>query len=319
MIPSYNYPVLKVLFLCFLCLFVAIPSKAKPRLHCDAPKYDFGTLIGQEKITHEFMLFNEGDEPLEIVKIKNCCGVASKVVPKMIPPGSSAVCTAVFTTRNRYGSQDKQILLITNDKKHPYFDLRLNGTLLKPIEFSPRWIRLGDLPPGSIVSQTITATNLLEQSITLETVSTTVSGLEAEIVESNLRTWTVQVSSPSVLAVGTINGQVQLHFSTGSVHVPVIGSVKPVLQATPERIQLSAGSSKDVERVIMLRSGDGRAFEVLSAKMENAEGKVAFKKLAEGAWRIKLTVQPDTIQPGASIIIKTSIESQDTNLIPLFR
>ncbi|MDF7802189.1 DUF1573 domain-containing protein, partial [Pontiellaceae bacterium B1224] len=74
---------------------------AVPKIHCDAPKYDFGTVIGQEKITHTFILINKGDEPLVISKIKNCCGVESKVVPKMIPPGSNAVCTAVFTTRNR--------------------------------------------------------------------------------------------------------------------------------------------------------------------------------------------------------------------------
>jgi hypothetical protein len=166
-----------------LCSFVANPLHAAPRIECDAPRYDFGTVIGRERIVHEFVLRNVGDEPLEILKIKDCCGVASTVEPMIIPPGSNAVCTSVFTTKNRYGAQDKQILLVTNDKKNLYYDLRMIGTLLKPVEFEPRFIRLGDLLPDSAISETISATNLLDEAVTLESVSTTVKGLVAEVVE----------------------------------------------------------------------------------------------------------------------------------------
>ena len=122
-----------------------------------------------------------------------------------------------------------------------------------------------------------------------------------------------------VLAEGKISGQVRFQFSTGAVDVPVIGEVKPILQATPGRIQLSSGSSKEVERLVMLRSGDGRDFEVVSATLENAEGEVETKKLADGKWRITLTVQPDTIKPGASIVVTTSVASHAAFLIPLLR
>lgn len=305
--------------LCCLCLFVAIPIFAAPRIECDAPKYDFGTVIGQEQITHEFIIWNKGDEPLKILKIKNCCGTKSTVVPMVIAPGSNAVCTTVFTTKNRYGSQDKQILLETNDKKHLYYDLRMTGTLLKPVEFQPRWVRLNNLLPDSSVSETIMATNLLEKAVTLESVSTTLKGLEARITKSQDRSWTIQLTSTAPLALGQINGNVRLSFSTGAVDVPVFGQVKPIIQPTPEVIKFSNESTDEVTRMVMLRSGDDRTFVVLSATLESADGTVAFKKLAEGKWKITLNIQPSTIRSDSSVVIKTSLESQDTIIIPLSR
>ncbi len=333
-----------------MCSLWAATAIAAPRIECEEPKYDFGTVIGRNQISHEFIIWNRGDEPLVISKIKNCCGTKSKIDPMTIPPGSNAVCTTVFTTKNRYGEQDKQILLITNDKKHLYYDLRMTGTLLKPIEFSPRLVRLGDLMPDGTISETITATNLLDKAVTLESVSTTIKGLDAEIVENDCRSgmvedlpaavvkeagrseaipalqnnakpqrnWTIQLKSTEPLAVGKINGQVQLKFSTGTIDVPVVGTVNPIIQATPDKIQLSSGSSKEVERLLMFRSGDGRPFEILSAQLENTEGAVESKKLADGKWQIKLSIQPGSIAAESCLRVITSIGPESMR-IPLSR
>ena len=48
-------------FVLFLCSLAANQVLSAPRIVCDAPKYDFGTLIGSEKITHEFVLWNRGE------------------------------------------------------------------------------------------------------------------------------------------------------------------------------------------------------------------------------------------------------------------
>ena len=104
MVLSFNRPVIPSLA---LCLFVANTLFAAPSIECEQPKFDFGTVIGQEPIAHEFIIWNKGDEPLVISKIKNCCGVETTVVPMTIAPGTNAVCTSVFTTKNRNGKQDK--------------------------------------------------------------------------------------------------------------------------------------------------------------------------------------------------------------------
>ncbi len=321
-------------------LLVALPSFAAPKIECKSPKYDFGTQIGSEKITHEFVLWNRGSDPLEIAKIKNCCGVASSINPMVILPGSNAVCKAVFTTRNRYGKQDKQILIASNDHKHPYFELKMTGTLLRPVEFSPRLVRIGSLLPDSEITETIMATNLLEQAVMLESVTSTVEGIEVAVDEildpvsadnrdlgSRLqqRSWTIQLGSSGSLAVGKFNGMIHLNFSSGTVKVPVIGMVKPIIQVVPEEITFSSRSTNKVERLVMLRSGDGRAFEVLSAKLsegleskeEKSEGSVEIKKLAEGRWQLKVAVVSDSLSSGSAVQVQTSCKGQSKITIPL--
>ncbi|NLX25654.1 MAG: hypothetical protein GXY61_06810, partial [Lentisphaerae bacterium] len=112
------------------------------------------------------------------------------------------------------------------------------------------------------------------------------------------------------LAVGQISGMLKLNFSTGSVDIPVVGDVTPILQATPEQIRLSSTSAGGVKRMAMLRSGDGRAFDLLSAELKDAEGTVSFKKLSEGKWQLSLSVQAESVAPGAALEVKTSLESQ---------
>ena len=290
---------------------------AAPVIECHAPKYDFGTQISGEEIVHEFVLVNQGDEPLEIVKVKDCCGVKSLVTPMIIPSGSNAVCRSVFSTKNREGKQEKQILLVTNDKKHLYFDLRLAGTLQKPVEFSPRFVKLGNLLTDSSIEELITATNLLKQAITLDSVESTVKGLKAQIIESKERSWVIKIASSSQVPVGKLNGRINLNFSSGTVSVPVIGTVSPIIEATPQSIALNSSASGSVERFVMLRSGDGRTFDVLSSCLENAEGETEAVRIAEGKWRIRLSLKPGSIKPHASLQLKTSVESCKTITVSL--
>lgn len=299
-----------------LCVLVNVSLYAAPKLECENPKYDFGVQIAGESITNQFVLWNRGDDPVEILEIKDCCGVTSTIEPMTILPGTNVVCTSVFNTKSREGEQEKQILLVTNDKRKPYFDLRMVGTLNKPIEFSPRYIRLKDVLSGSIFSETITATNLLPEKVTLESVDVG-DGFSAKIIASNKRSWTVQLKSDGSLKAGQINERVKLNFSTGTVEVPVVGVVDSILRATPEEIRLSSQSTGTVKRLIMIRSGDGRSFDLLSAELKNMQGTVEFKKSAKGRWQITLSILSDSLSADASLDIKTSLMSQEILSVPI--
>ena len=303
--------------LCFLYLFVANLVAGSPRIVCDAPKYDFGTVIGGEPISHEFILVNQGDETVKISKIKNCCGLNSSIIPMGITPGSNAVCKVVFTTRNRYGQQDKQILIASNDRKHPYYELKMVGTLLRAVDFSPRFIRLGILLPDCEISQIITATNLLAKSVELESVSSSIKGITVEVVESAERGWTIRLQTAPPLAVGKLNGSIHLGFSSGTVNVPMVGTVKPVIQVVPEQIRFSTRSKNATERLVMLRSGDERPFEVLFADLENTSGSIDVVKLADDRWQCQLSIVPDGLSPDSALRIMTSSKFQPEITVPL--
>ena len=306
-----------------LCGLTAVSAEAVPKLECFEPEHDFGEQVAtDQEIVHRFTLLNTGTEPVKILETKDCCGVTSTVVPMTIPPGSTAVCTSVFDTRNRYGLQEKQILLVTDIKKTPYIDLRMTGTLLRAIEYSPAVVRFENVMPDGSVSATITATNLLAEAVTMESATTTIEGLEVEVVAGDqeaARSWTIQLKSNAPLAVGQISGMLKLNFSTGTVDIPVVGDVAPIVQATPEQIQFSSTSSGEVKRMAMLRSGDGRVFDLLSAELKDAVGTVSFKKLSEGKWQLSLSVQAESVASGAAVEVKTSLESQSLIRIPLVK
>lgn len=303
--------------LCFLVLFVANPAFSAPKLYCESPTYDFGTVVGRAEVVHEFILTNRGDESVVVSGIKNCCGVETTVEPMTILPGSNAICRSVFTTSNRYGEQDKQILIASNDRRNPYTDLRLTGTLLKPVEVEPRLVKLGDLLPDSRIDQIITATNLLAEAVELESVSCTVRGMGAEIVERGERSWIIRLSGSGTLPSGKINGRVRLQFSCGAVSVPVIGTVKPVIQTVPESILLSGDSTNAVERLVMLRSADGRPFEVVAARLAEAEGTASLEKLDAGRWRCRVSVVPASIGASAFLVLETDGLQAGSIRVPL--
>ncbi len=299
-----------------LLLWVAFNVGAAPRLQCENPNFDFGTMINPDKISHEFMLKNIGDEPVRISTIKNCCGVSSSIDPMIILPGSNAVCRSVFNCKNRYGPQEKQILIASNDQRNPYFELRMTGTLQQAIEVSPRYLRLGDLSTHSELSQIIKAVNLLEEVVILESVESTVPGIHVEMVggaegatsdeRGPQRSWEVRLTSNGNLRAGRLSGQIRLNFSTGSVSVPVMGHVQAALQVVPESITLSKSTDQSVERRVMLRNIEGSSFSIESAELINLDGTVEYQKLAPGKWSVMLQLMPSSVKPFAELNVKLS-------------
>lgn len=303
--------------LCLLVFFVAHAVCAGPRLFCENPLFDFGNVIEQDEITHEFILTNVGDEPVRISNIKNCCGTKSTIDPLEILPGSNAVCTTVFTTKNRYGKQEKQILIASNDRNNPYFELKMIGELLMAIEVSPRYLRLNDLSVGSKINQTITAKNMTDQPVVLESVKSTAPGIVAEVVggeTSGQKRWAIKLTTTEQLQAGKLRGQIQLNFSTGRVTVPVLGTVKPSIQVVPESIRISSSSDQVIERLVMLKSE--QPFEVLSANLGSVDTPVQISRVTEHKWKLALKLKPSEFS-GGSLQVKTTCPVQSDIVIPI--
>ena len=117
-------------FRCLVWLFALAGSLlyAAPRIACDSPVYDFGTVTNGMKIIHEFTIWNRGSSPLTITKVRACCGMKASMDCMEIAPNSNSVCRAVFDLSRRSGEQDKKIYLASDDPKTPYFSLALKGT-----------------------------------------------------------------------------------------------------------------------------------------------------------------------------------------------
>jgi len=66
----------------------SMPAGPGPRLRCDQPTYDFGTVWDGDKIEHAFLVRNDGDNTLEILTVQPTCGCTlAKQHDKSIAPG----------------------------------------------------------------------------------------------------------------------------------------------------------------------------------------------------------------------------------------
>ena len=85
------------------------------------------------------MVWNRGDSPLEITKVRACCGAEAAMDSMQIAPGSNSVCRAVFILKNRTGEQNKVIYLASNDRNQPYTSLKITGECQRIPGDGPTW------------------------------------------------------------------------------------------------------------------------------------------------------------------------------------
>jgi hypothetical protein len=102
-------------------------AEAAPRIHCENPVYQFGSVEAASTVETTFTIHNTGDEPLEVTKFRNCCGVASELNSMHIPPGSNVTLMVHFALEGRRGPQLKTIYLISNDPVESFYKIRLMG------------------------------------------------------------------------------------------------------------------------------------------------------------------------------------------------
>ncbi|MDF7800967.1 hypothetical protein P4C99_15935 [Pontiellaceae bacterium B1224] len=92
--------------------------------------------------------------------------------------------------------------------------------------------------------------------VTLGEVGAADNGIVAEVVRGtgdHARSWSIKVHADDSLQAEKINDQIQLNVSSGTVNIPIIGTVKPVIQIAPDTILFPTRSAQEAERLIMLR------------------------------------------------------------------
>jgi hypothetical protein len=101
---------------------------AAPKAKLNEESFNFGTIIPGKTVEHDFILKNEGKEPLIIRKISTTCGcTASKPEKYTINSGESTVLKCSFDSRGKAGKQFQTITVIVNDPLQSMLVLRFIG------------------------------------------------------------------------------------------------------------------------------------------------------------------------------------------------
>ncbi|GJM60236.1 MULTISPECIES: DUF1573 domain-containing protein [Persicobacter] len=99
-----------------------------PKLNISGATYDFGTVNEGQKVEHDFVIRNNGKQPLNIRKTKANCGCTVPELPKMtLAPGEQSVIKVVFNSKGRKGNQYKTVTIFSNDPANPTQVVTLKG------------------------------------------------------------------------------------------------------------------------------------------------------------------------------------------------
>ena len=98
---------------------------------------------------HRFPLVNEGDAPLEILKVDSACGCTTVVLGrKTLAPGERTDLEVAFASAGLRGPTSKTVVVSTNDPDQPQRRLTIQAYVQADILATTDEVRFLDLAPG---------------------------------------------------------------------------------------------------------------------------------------------------------------------------
>lgn len=118
-------------------------SRTGPKAYLPEYIFEFQPVPEGVKVVHNFVLYNHGNEPLDILGIKSAWGCTAATSTRQILPGEEGQITVSFNTSNYGGRQKKEIVRVqTNDPQQPLINLVVTGKVVKFAEMCPKHVRL---------------------------------------------------------------------------------------------------------------------------------------------------------------------------------
>ncbi|MGL4994118.1 MAG: DUF1573 domain-containing protein [Bacteroidales bacterium] len=99
-----------------------------PRIEIDSTTFDFGSISEGEEINHTFRLKNVGKRTLKIRSHSSSCDCTLlKLKTDSVGPGEFIDLTLYFNSKGKFGDQQRQIVIKTNDPNRSRLELWLTG------------------------------------------------------------------------------------------------------------------------------------------------------------------------------------------------
>lgn len=123
-----------------LLVSASVVFAGEPRIQVAGPDtIDFGKYPAWEKRVANFKIWNAGDAPLKIIKVRKNCGCASASCDKvMLKPGETGTVEVVILPSSIFGLFSKNTFIETDDKANRFLKLNVAGHPVPLVEVKPR-------------------------------------------------------------------------------------------------------------------------------------------------------------------------------------
>jgi hypothetical protein len=232
----------------------AVPTTAAaPKSAVGAPKavavepiFDAGEIAKGEKLTHDFVLRNDGTTTLEVTDVRPSCGCTVASYDKQIAPGASGKIHTVLDTVQLTGPSSKGLSVFTNDPAAPEIQLTIHLKVVPYIDVKPGYARF------NVVRGMSETAKIVETLYGLDNQMTAITGVDSpypflsatyreaqegeRLPEIKAKQWRLEVVMSADAPVGPIAGNMVVHTNHPKqpmVIIPITGFVRPTLAVTP--------------------------------------------------------------------------------------
>lgn len=167
-----------------LLLVTVSVSGAAPQIVIESLNHDFGDIIQGDKLTHVFRFRNAGDAVLQISNVRSSCGCTGALLSaSRLSPGDLGELRLTFDSTNFKGAIQKTVSVDSNDPAHPQINFALQGNVKAEILLEPERVNWGRVQKGSLLSSSLTLTNVGSATIRLQSPTVTSPDIQAILDE----------------------------------------------------------------------------------------------------------------------------------------
>lgn len=139
----------------FQLLIIGFLLLSAPKIEVSEQSFDFGYALVTRHYRHTFWLYNRGDAPLKIKRIRTFCGcTATELKRNLLPPGDSTSFDFIFDTYGFFGERVKWAYIRSNDPRDSLLKVNVTIRLYEdysrtPFEINPKYLdfnRIDSLP-----------------------------------------------------------------------------------------------------------------------------------------------------------------------------
>ena len=129
---------MKTILSFILFLFIVSVANAQfmgPKITSLEKEFDFGQIVEGSIVVHDFIITNDGDEELYLIKVSSTCGcTVAKPEQEKLQPGETTKLKVSFNSKNKPGRQKKYISVFTNDPANTRYRLVILANVIQKSE-----------------------------------------------------------------------------------------------------------------------------------------------------------------------------------------
>ena len=313
-----------------------VEAAAKPRAVVAQPIHDAGVVPTGEDVTHDFVIENQGEAPLEITDVRPACGCTVAQFDRVIAPGASGKVHAVLDTSTFAGAIAKGVTVLTNDPAQPRFELTIKAQVQPHLIVDPgfaRFIQPQHSDPG-VVEQRLWTPSFEDLEILgvispyphLEVTHEPIAQAEDRHERGVGRQHHLNlVFDYAASPIGSLADYVVIrtnHPTQPEVKIPISGFVRPLVVLTPSTADFGQVTLGDdgASGSIMLKHYGSKPLEISAAETSVTGVEVEVEPMTDGSeFRVHVQLTPD-MPKGAfngTIRLSTNNPRKPTVEIPL--